>query len=119
MPLSNEQQQLNIKKLNSFLFQHVLRISLFIAWHYAKASIFDSDFWSFAAENFKRRRNDFPEPSVQAEFGRYFSLGAKFTGLSGYLAAAPSVAAEDPAITRRRFAQWRVESFVEIANGLG
>ena len=121
MPMSDAQRRANLEKVNSFLFRHVLGIALFVAWHYAEASAFDSPFWRFAAANFERHRKDLPEPSVEEDFDRYHGLGARFSGLADYLAAVPSVAAEAevPGITRRRFAQWRVESFVEIANGIG
>ena len=50
--------------VNRFLINNVLRSSLFVGWHYAMGSRFDSEFWRYARDEAWPRHRDVTHPDL-------------------------------------------------------
>ncbi|MEM9221341.1 MAG: tryptophan 7-halogenase [Pseudomonadota bacterium] len=71
-----------IAAYNAEMRSYVLRNSLFVAWHYACGSRWDSPFWRHAAEKFAEAQKN---PSVQqhcAEMDEFVDAGRELPGLA-------------------------------------
>lgn len=97
-----------IEAFNRFLFQTILKIVLFISWHYSCGSPFKTDFWDFARTNFETQLDKFNHAGVLGEFQKYLQAGSKF-GYWQYFSSS----------SRYDFAGITPASFYEIGNGIG
>lgn len=102
-PFSQEK----IKTFNQFLFNTILRIVLFISWHYKCGSCFDTKFWRFAKTNFESELAKINNPNLLQEFERFLQAGANFNFFQ-YFSASGSTFAGIGSI-----------SFYEVGTGIG
>ena len=61
-------RETNVDVLNNYLSKSFQQISLFVAWHYAMGSQFDSPFWRYARSNFDREIDRVEHQSMLGEF---------------------------------------------------
>jgi tryptophan 7-halogenase len=64
-----------LHEFNQYFFNYGLELSVFIGWHYANASRFDSKFWNFARSNFEREINKLENQEILNGFERFLRLG--------------------------------------------
>ncbi|MDP9121668.1 MAG: tryptophan 7-halogenase, partial [Acidobacteriota bacterium] len=115
LPPGEAERARGIASLNRYLRRHVLKMALFVGWHYAHGSAFRTPFWEFARANYERERERFVEPELVAELDRFVARAGQYASLKECLAAGD----EQPyARGGRGFAVWPLESFVEMGNGL-
>ena len=96
-----------IKAFNQFLFNTILKIVLFVSWHYKCGSRFDTEFWRFAKDNFESELAKINNPYVLQEFEKYLQHGANFD-FGQYFSASHST-----------FAGITTSSFYEVGSGIG
>jgi tryptophan 7-halogenase len=96
-----------IQALNQFLFNAVLKIVLFVGWHYVCGSSFDTEFWRFAKSNFDRELARLDNPYVIKEFQKFLQAGSHFNYWMYFDRVRSSFAGITPA------------SFYEVGNGIG
>jgi flavin-dependent dehydrogenase len=75
-----------VEDFNAVMAAYICRDSLFIAWHYANGSVWDSPFWRYARGGIERaRQSEFARPHV-AEMEAFVEAGRALPGLalSGY-----------------------------------
>ncbi|MEM7592905.1 MAG: tryptophan 7-halogenase [Cyanobacteria bacterium P01_A01_bin.83] len=66
-----------IKTVNDFLYRKVWETSLFISWHYAEGSCFQSDFWDFAKSNFHQELKKLKPKELTDNFQKYLNASSK------------------------------------------
>jgi len=62
--------------INGHLRRTVQAVALFVSWHYACGSAYDTRFWRFARSNFLHPDVGHGDATLLAEFGRYARAGA-------------------------------------------
>jgi tryptophan halogenase len=110
-----------IGALNDRFFCFMQEVSLFISWHYARGSAYQTPFWQFAQSNFERTLDGLKDTEIPGRFAQYLQNGA---GISlKELEAVKNQPGDKPifypAPPGSTFGGYRVESFAEIGHGLG
>lgn len=67
-----------LRILNQTLIKNVRLISLFVGWHYAKGSVFNTPFWEFAQTNFEKAFNQVNDESLISDFEKTLQAGKAF-----------------------------------------
>jgi tryptophan halogenase len=71
-----------VEAFNRAMLSYVCRDSLFVAWHYACGSRWDTSFWRYARQGIERaRNNDLARPYL-AEMAEYVEAGRTLPGLT-------------------------------------
>ena len=68
--------ELTIKKINDFLGRKVWETSLFIGWHYAEGSCFQTEFWDFAKSNFDREFKRLDQQDFANKFTKHLKVSS-------------------------------------------
>ncbi len=122
----------DLRIFNRYLLNYVCEVSLFVGWHYAMGSGFDTEFWQFAQSNFNKEIKKLENKNILEEFEKNLQSGAKFihpiknymkfskrivelTKASEKLWSFPQLRGAAPKI----FGMWRQHSFAEIGYGIG
>jgi tryptophan 7-halogenase len=104
---------------NRYLLNHLYRISLFVGWHYAKGSRFNTDFWKFAKLNFEEWIEKMSGQEVERDFKEYLQAASKIIHpFKNYR----DFSEFDYQISFRNekfFEQWNSLSFAEVGCGIG
>ncbi len=119
----SEQARANQKaivKLNERFFQFMQEVSLFISWHYACGSGYQTAFWQFARSNFEGTLANLAGTAVPDRFAQYLHGGARVSlnelrEIKNLPTDKPVFYAPSPGST---FGGYRLESFAEIGHGL-
>jgi tryptophan halogenase len=99
-----------INAFNELLFQIVYKAALFVGWHYAKGSCFNTDFWHFAKSNFEQEIDKLANTKLLRKFESYIQAGSEvnyflsFGKLNSFI---------------KPFGGFRPASFYEIGTGIG
>lgn len=99
-----------LKASNEFLLNMVWKVGLFVGWHYASGSCFNTDFWHFAKSNFKQEIQKLENQKLLCAFERCLQAGSEinnllfFTKLNSF---------------RETFAGITQSSFCEVGYGIG
>lgn len=110
----SELWQQNCSKLNSYLYSHISRIALFVSWHYALGSNYDTAFWQYAKAIFQERISKENQDSAVDDFlASIKQLESTASPNSINSAMVDSGPQQAP------FALWTHQSFVEMSKGLG
>ena len=96
-----------ITAFNQYLFDTILKVSMFVSWHYRCGSLFDTEFWRFAKTNFDRELSNLDSQYVVKEFQRFLNKGANFN-YGEYFNS-----------SRATFAGLTSSSFYEVGTGIG
>lgn len=96
-----------IQAFNQFLSNTILKIVLFVGWHYVCGSPFETEFWRFAKSNFEQQLAKVNNPYVVSEFEKFLRAGSEFNYWMYFDDARSSYAGITPA------------SFYEIGSGIG
>ncbi|MFM6135089.1 MAG: tryptophan 7-halogenase [Sphaerospermopsis kisseleviana] len=96
-----------IQAFNKFLSNTILKIVLFVGWHYVGGSPFDTEFWRFAKSNFEQELAKIDNPYVISEFNKFLKAGCNFNYWMYF---------DNP---RSSFSGITPASFYEIGNGIG
>jgi tryptophan halogenase len=64
--------------VNEHLSRTVQAVALFVSWHYAHGSAYDTPFWHFARANYAERVAGYAGTELLAEFSRFVEAGARF-----------------------------------------
>jgi tryptophan halogenase len=112
--------QETIAKLNDRFFQFMQEVSLFISWHYACGSGYQTAFWQFARSNFESTLATLAGTTVPGRFAQSLQSGARVSlhelrEIKNLLTDKPVFYAPAPGST---FGGYRLESFAEIGHGL-
>lgn len=73
---SGQSDQGAIQVLNESFFNFVQEVSLFVGWHYAAGSCFETEFWQRARLNFEGALRRFEQQDILSKFDRYLQAGA-------------------------------------------
>jgi 2-polyprenyl-6-methoxyphenol hydroxylase-like FAD-dependent oxidoreductase len=75
-----------VEEFNSVMLSYVCSDSLFLAWHYACGSQWDSPFWQYARRGIERARNNAMARAHLADMEEFVDAGRALPGLeiSGY-----------------------------------
>jgi tryptophan halogenase len=103
----NEHQ---LKAFNENLFNFILKVGLFVSWHYAKGSCFDTEFWQFAKFNFEREIEKMENKNIICKFKQYLRAGADFNKWQ-------SLSLDR--LIGKDFGNFPVSSFYEVGYGIG
>jgi tryptophan halogenase len=71
-----------VHKFNRKMLTYVLRNSLFLAWHYACGSRWNTTFWRYASQSIERARNCAAARSNLVEMGAFIEAGRNLPGLA-------------------------------------
>lgn len=99
-----------IKVSNDFFQAMVWKVALFVGWHYAKGSCFNTDFWDFAKSNFKQEIQKLEQPKVLNAFERFLHAGSEINNLLFF---------SKLNLFRETFAGITPNSFCEVGYGIG
>lgn len=99
-----------IKNFNKNCFNFVLKVALFVGWHYASGSCFDTEFWHFAKSNFEKEIKKLENQELLGDFKKYLQAGSKlnswqFLTNGGFI--------------KSTFGGFPVASFFEVGHGIG
>lgn len=67
-----------IKGVNDHLFDTIRKAALFVSWHYAKGSSYDTKFWRFAIAAFEQAIKDPLYKDIVKEFEQFLEVGSQF-----------------------------------------
>ena len=123
----------NIDTFNKFLLKYTYRLSLFVGWHYAKGSAFDTDFWHLAKSNFEQEIANSEFPEVVQKFQNYldksitmphpFRKYPEFDKLCRTMETIHESDSEEVIESKiadnKRFGHWQVPNFSIIGHGIG
>jgi tryptophan halogenase len=105
----------DLEVFNNHLFKFITKISLFVAWHYAKGSRFDTEFWRFAQGNFFTELDKIENQAIRSEFDKYLEAGSQmphpFKNQEEF--------ARDISVVLGDFGQFPPQSFAEMGYGIG
>ncbi len=99
-----------VKASNEFLTTMLWKVALFVGWHYACGSCFDTEFWHFAKSNFNQEMKNLKNETLLRTFKRCLEAGSDlntqlfFPKLDSF---------------RETFAGFTPASFCEIGYGIG
>lgn len=102
-----ELEQPKIAAFNQFLSNTILKIVLFVGWHYVCGSPYETEFWRFAKSNFEQELAKIDNLDIVSEFQQFVQAGAEFNYWMYFDRARMGFAGITPA------------SFYEIGNGIG
>jgi tryptophan halogenase len=99
-----------LKTFNDNLFNLILKLALFIGWHYAIGSCFDTDFWQFSKSNFSREIEKLENKDLKGKFEKYLQAGAEFNDWQVFTDSSSLIGS---------FGGFPVASFYEVGHGIG
>lgn len=99
-----------LKLLNEFLLTTVWKVALFVGWHYACGSCFNTDFWHFAESNFKQEIEKLENQKLLRAFERCLEAGSDINSLLFFT---------DIRSFGESFAGFTSSSFCELGYGIG
>ena len=99
-----------LKASNEFLLNMLWKVALFVGWHYACGSCFDTEFWHFAKSNFNQEIKNMQNETLLRAFKRCLDAGSDLNNQLFF----PELNA-----FRETFAGFTPASFCEIGYGIG
>jgi tryptophan halogenase len=96
-----------IQAFNQFLYNTVLKVILFVGWHYVCGSPYETEFWRFAKSNFEQELAKLDNTYVVSEFQKFLQAGSQFNYWMYFDRDRSSFAGITPS------------SFYEVGNGIG
>jgi tryptophan halogenase len=116
-----------LKIFNNYFLKYVYKMSLFISWHYAMGSSFDSKFWTFAQANFYQETEKLPNKELLEEFNKILASSQELPHpIENFLEFSSTVANTEISIfavmikgVPKFFGQWTQPSFTEVGYGIG
>ncbi len=113
--------QMAIERINRIHEDTLLKVSVFIAWHYAAGSIYDTPFWQVAADRFHRMAQQSAFAPLIQQLDRMQNAAAMISpSLLAELSTDDAIKLQFPAETAsENFGGYSKFSFAQIALGLG
>jgi tryptophan halogenase len=112
-----------INALNQLMREYTLEAALFVSWHYAAGSSFQSPFWSFAMDNFKQCMKMPTDAGVAERFRQYREAARQVPQDILQLASMPPERYLDRMKMNGRqpffYAGFSEISFAQIGHGIG
>jgi tryptophan 7-halogenase len=99
-----------LKASNEFLMTMLWKVALFVGWHYACGSCFDTEFWHFAKSNFNQEIKNLQNESLLRAFKRCLDAGSDLNNQLFFPQLNP---------LRETFAGFTPASFCEVGYGIG
>lgn len=120
-----DEQQL--QTFNNYFLNYVYKMSLFVGWHYAMGSRFNSKFWNFAKTNFYQEIKNLENQKLLEEFYAVLESSADSPHpLENFPEFSSTVAKTEINIFTalmqgmpKLFGQWTKPSFTEVGYGIG
>lgn len=118
----------NIQVLNRYLLKNICKLSIFVGWHYAMGSTFDTEFWRFAKCNFQQGIKKLEYQDIFTEFEDCLKIGSEFEDpinkYDDFLKSMTEIQAVDNEINSaenniKAFSQFPPQSFAEMGYGMG
>ncbi|NEO32636.1 MAG: tryptophan 7-halogenase [Symploca sp. SIO3C6] len=118
----------NVQVLNRYLLKNIYKLSLFVGWHYAMGSAFDTEFWRFAKSNFQQGIQKLEDQEIIAEFDDYLQTGFDFDDPINQHEIFVNKTTQFQAIDDetnlaesniKTFSQFPPQSFAEVGYGMG
>lgn len=110
----------NLAIFNQYLFDFTLKNAVFVGWHYAHGSAFNSPFWQFAKDNFWTELQKLKGSNILAEFEQYLQVAQQLPHpfqdheqFAEHLSTNP----KDPK-SDRSFGIFPAASFAEVGRGI-
>ena len=118
-----------LKIFNNYFLKYVYKMSLFVGWHYAMGSSFDSKFWTFAQANFYQELEKLPNKELLEEFNTTLASSQELPHpVENFIEFSSKVEDSDEVSILtllmkggipRLFGQWTKPSFTEVGYGIG
>ena len=105
----------NLQVFNNHLCNYLHQVALFVSWHYAMGSCFNTPFWQFAKSNFTTEVNKLDNQKVLGEFEQYLDNGSR---LAHPIKKHKEFCQTAPALINS-YGQFPASSFAEVGYGIG
>ena len=112
-------EQSSPSELDRVLFDFVVEVGLFVGWHYAAGSRFDTPFWEHAKRGFEVGIESREVRSVRSTFERFVEEGLRLPrelALRGDVGEIDEMLAAES--TSSTFGGFHVESFAKVGHGM-
>ncbi|HSH04035.1 MAG TPA: tryptophan 7-halogenase [Anaerolineae bacterium] len=117
LELSNTEKEGAQQILNNFLFETIQKVGLFLSWHYAQGSCFDTPFWDYAQQQYQRFYEELKHTPIGQEFDQYLATARTYPPTLG-LTTTPHDIPTPPNALDKTFGGFLDVGFVQIANGI-
>ena len=74
---SNSISAMEFVLINKSILSRIIKLSLFIAWHYAKGSRYDTEFWRYAEHNYHYELRQIRSKDILKSFDKYLHDGSE------------------------------------------
>lgn len=71
-----------LQLFNAEIYRAVRSVALFVSWHYARGSAYDTRFWRHARDRFEQAQTNLQPTSIDREFERFLQAGERFPASS-------------------------------------
>ncbi|WP_066384615.1 MULTISPECIES: tryptophan 7-halogenase [unclassified Anabaena] len=112
---------------NQYFLNYVYKMSLFVGWHYAMGSRFNTKFWEFAEANFYQEIENLENKTLLEKFYSVLELAQRSPHpIDNFLEFSSTVAETETNIVTalikgvaKLYGQWTQPSFTEVGYGIG
>jgi tryptophan halogenase len=114
-----------IQTINTFFRMYLRRLSLFVSWHYAEGSRFDTPFWTSAIAGYRQAASTFEADEagcVGTEFERFAGKASGYPPEMAQVHRAEALRAIESTVaeaSRKNYGGFLVDSFAKVGHGLG
>ncbi|MEM7113870.1 MAG: tryptophan 7-halogenase [Chloroflexota bacterium] len=109
----------SLATFNNHMQRTMREFALFIGWHYAQGSPYDSPFWRFAQENWQTRYTNWPDENSRARFEQFLAAGQEAPRLAQEADVMQQTFERGDVPRFDMFSGWSAASFAEIGHGIG
>ena len=112
-------EQSSPRMLDRTLFDFVVEVGLFVGWHYAAGSRYDTPFWRHAKRGFEFGVNSADFNSVRSTFERFVEEGLRLPkDLALHGDSSKFHESASPEFMNSTFGGFHVESFAKVGHGM-
>ncbi|MEM7113880.1 MAG: tryptophan 7-halogenase [Chloroflexota bacterium] len=109
----------NLFTFNGYLQRTISDYALFIGWHYAQGSQYDTPFWRFAQANWQEQLAAWPDPDSRVRFEQFLAAGLETQRLRREAVQTQAAFERKEPRNGTSFAGWPSASFAEVGHGIG
>ena len=106
--------------MDKILLDFVTEVGLFVGWHYAAGSHYDTPFWAYAKKSFERGIKSFEVGPIHSSFYQFVEEGFRLPEELAFREDRGKVDdLKSHPYTGRTFGGFHVESFAKVGHGIG